>query len=349
MNPSERPFRVAVIGCGAQGSNHLAAYRTLPDVAIAAVCDLDPGRLEAASREVPSARAFPDYRDLLAAVPVDLVSVCTMPVSHREVVTAALTAGTHVLCEKPMALDATEAEAMVAAARASRRVLTLGYNMRWMGSAQFARRYVAEGRLGRPQYARVYALANDIPWWGMHYVRAVSGGGALASTAVHVLDLLLWVIGHPDPLAVSATMLRRFPERRGDTSPTAEARTAYDVEDLVSAHIRLAGGLAVTLEAAWAYDAPRSHYSFDLTGGRARLQFDPLMVIHEADGRPVDQTPVGVAETDWPASVRREIGDVVGSLRSGRPPLVTAEQALALQHLTDALYRSAAEGREVRL
>jgi predicted dehydrogenase len=346
---SQRRLRVAVIGCGVQGRVHLEAYRRRDEVEIAALCDLDPARLEATGRDFGVGPRFTDFRELLGAVPVDLVSVATMPSTHLAVASAALEAGAHVLCEKPMALNAREGERMLATARRCGRMLTVGFNMRWMGSARFARAHVAEGRLGRPQYARVWALANDIPWWGKHYVRALSGGGVLASTAVHVLDLTLWVMGQPAPVAVSASMLRRFPGRRGATAPDPEAAASYDVEDLICGHVRLEGGAALTLEAAWAYDALRSHYGFELTGSLGRLLFDPLSVVTERDGAPVDATPAGVEDTDWPSSVRREIDDVLEAVRSGGAPLVTGEQALVVQRLTDALYESATTGREVRL
>ncbi len=349
MSEASDRLRVAVVGCGVQGRIHLANYRRRPDVALVACCDLDDQRLEAACRDFGVACGFASYRDLLGSVAVDLVSVVTMPVTHREIVVASLEAGAHVLCEKPFALNAAEAEAMLAAARANRRTLAVGYNMRWMGSAQFARRVVAEGGLGPLQYAHAYTLANDVPWWGKHYVKAISGGGVLASTAVHVLDLILWVMGSPEPLAASATMLRRFPESRGTTAPSPEARAAYDVEDLVSAHVRLAGGRALTLEAAWCYDILQPRYGFELIGGRGLLQFDPLALIVERDGAPADVTPLGVADTDWGASVAREIDDVVDAVRHGRVPLVAAEQALTVQRLSDALYESAAAGREIQL
>jgi len=346
---SEHRLRVGVVGCGVQGRVHLEAYRQRRDVEIAACCDLDPARLEASGRDFGAAGLFADFGEMLNQVPLDLVSVATMPSTHLAVATAALEAGAHVLCEKPFAMNAEEAERMLATAGQCQRTLAVGFNMRFMGSAQRARAYVAEGRLGTPQYARVWALANDIPWWGKHYVRALSGGGVLASTAVHVLDLTLWVMGHPKVVAVSASTLRRFPERRGTTAPSAEAAASYDVEDLLSGHLRLAGGAALTLEAAWAYDALRSHYGFELTGSLGRLQFDPLALVSERDGGPVDATPPGDGETDWPSSMRREIDDVVDAVRHGRTPLVTGEQALAVQRLTDALYESARTEREVRL
>jgi len=341
---------VAVIGCGVQGRVHLTAYRALDEVEVVAVCDLDRARLETAQREFAVPHGFTDYRDLLASAPVDLVSICAMPVTHREMTVAALEAGAHVLCEKPMAMNAAEAEEMVATARRRGRWLSVGYNLRFSDAAQFARRFVDEGRLGTPQYARVYALANDIPWWGKHYHRAISGGGVLASTAVHVLDLTLWILGTPRPVTATATMLTRFPERRGSTAPSPEAAALYDVEDFVSGHIRLANGVALTLEAAWAYDSPlQTDYGFDLTGSRARLRLDPLLVVEERDGAPVEVTPAEIPPSDWPLSVKRELADVVAAVREGRPPLVTGEQALVVQQLTDALYESARLGREVQL
>lgn len=111
-------------------------------------------------------------------------------------------------------------------------------------------------------------------------MRAVSGGGVLASTAVHVLDLLLWVIEYPDPLAVSATMLRRFPERRGNTAPTPEARAAYDVEDLVAAHIRCLAEPA--LGVASERGSPR-----DVAGTPALTLVAATCILEAATGLPV--------------------------------------------------------------
>lgn len=349
MVRNKNGLRVAVIGCGVQGRIHLNAYRKLPYVDIVACCDVDTTRLETAGRDFGVTRRFTSYHDLLNDEPVDLVSVCTMPVTHQMIATACLDAGANVLCEKPMAMNVSEGEAMVAAAQRNKKILTVGLNMRWMGSAQFAQRWVAEGRLGVPQYAHVYALANDIPWWGRHYEKDVSGGGVLASTAVHVLDLLLWVIGYPQALTVSASMRRRFPSRRGSTAPTPAARDAYDVEDLLCAHLRFADNIALTLEAAWAYDAFKSRYGFELVGSQGLLQYDPLTVVTEQNGAPVDVTPPGIADTDWANSVQRQLSDVVNALRTNHSPLVRVEQALAVQRITDALYASAAAGHEVQL
>ncbi|CAN0465829.1 unnamed protein product, partial [Phaeothamnion confervicola] len=144
-------LRVAVIGCGAQGRNHLNAYAALPGIEIAAICDLDETRRNATGERygVPASGRFADYRDLLARTPaLDAVSICTMPVSHREMTVAALDAGAHVICEKPTALDLEEAQAMQAAALRNGRLLTVGFNMRFLPAAQYLKRYVEDGGIG---------------------------------------------------------------------------------------------------------------------------------------------------------------------------------------------------------
>ena len=338
-------MRVAVIGCGRQGTFHLEAYQGIEDVEIAAVCDQDPVRAAVAGERF-DAVTYSRYVELLEAGPFDLVSVVTMPVTHREIVVSALEAGAHVLCEKPMAMNLGEAHEMAEAARRSGKTLTLGYNMRHMGSSRFLRQLVEGGELGRPLYTRTWCLDNAVPAWGKHHVRALAGGGVFMADAGHVLDLALWTAGYPAPTTVSASSTRVFPRKRASAVPVEEA-AAYDVEDLASAHIRFADGSWMTLEVAWGWDAPEPSYSFEMIGERAGIRHDPLRVVREVGDEPVDVTPAGVADTDWDASVRHEIEAVVRSLVDGTAPIVRLEEALTVQAIVDACYRSAETGRQV--
>jgi predicted dehydrogenase len=341
--------RVGVIGCGVQGRVHLEQYRQIDGVEIAAVCDLDPERAAAAARDYGAARRATDYRDLLAAGGLDLVSVCTMPDTHRAIATLALQAGAHVVCEKPMALNAAEAAQMVEVAAAARRLLTVGLNMRYMAAAGWLHRYVAEGGIGALTHVHVWTLDPDIPWWGKHYVKALAGGGVVASTAVHLLDLALYVAGYPAPAAVSATTARLFPGKRGLTAPSAAARAAYDVEDQAAALVRFAGGASLTLHAAWCHDRVEGARGFEMVGTAGAVAW-PLRVVAERAGQPVDLTPPAVPETSWPDSVRWQLADVVRRIQAGEEVgLVTPRQALTLQRLIDGIYESAAQGREVAL
>ena len=354
-----KPLRVALIGCGTQGQNHLVAFRTLPDIEIVAVCDLDETRLNAVADQFGVANRYRRYEELIAGGHYDLVSICTMPVSHREMVVAALEAGAHVLCEKPMAMSADEGAAMVETARRVGRVLTFGFNMRFMPNAQLLKRFVERGRLGTLHYLRAWTFATDIPWWGKHYIKRISGGGVLASTAVHTLDLALWVAGNPRPLSATATMGRTFPRKRGQTAPCPEAAADYDVEDVFGGHLRFVDGSWMTLEGAWSWDRPAYSYSFELAGEAATVEFAPVRVTAERDGEPVNlpleelgpgadpDTRTGME--GWQESIEAEIADVVDALRTGRQPLVRAEEALVVQAIVDALYQSAELGREVAI
>jgi predicted dehydrogenase len=340
--------RVGVIGCGVQGRVHLDGYRALEDVEIAAVCDLDPARAQAAARDYEAARWTTDYTELLAGETPEVISICTMPDTHCAIARAALQAGAHVVCEKPMALNATEAAAMVEMATAARRLLTVGLNMRYMAAAGWLHRYVAEGGVGALTHIHAWAFDTGVPWWGKHYARALSGGGIVASTAVHILDLALYVAGYPEPVAVSATTARLFPGKRGGTAPSAAARAAYDVEDQVAALVRFADGASLTLHAAWCHDRPEGGTGFEMIGTAGAVSW-PLRVVAERDGRPVDLPLPDVPATAWADSVRLELADVIRRARAGEEGLVTPHQALTLQRLIDGIYASAAQGREVRL
>jgi predicted dehydrogenase len=345
-------LRVAVIGCGFQGRVHLEAFRQLPEIEVIAICDLDSTRRESLASEFGVANTYADYRELLDRHhAVDIVTVCTMPDTHLSVTLAAFDAGAHVLCEKPLALDLDQGCEMLQAARAADRVLGVGFNMRFSDNALALRKLVDRGCLGAPLYARAWGRASEPPWWGRHYERPISGGGALAATAVHLVDLALWMADFPKPITASATAKTVFPAKRGHTAPGPGAAASYTVEDLVSAHVRFQGGFAMTVEGAWVWDRPGWNYSFELQGESGLIEFDPLRATLDRDGGLVDATPEAARPIDWaldfPISVGRGLADFVAAITDGRSPVVRPEQALVVQAITDAIYLSAEKGIEV--
>lgn len=344
---SARPLRVGVVGCGMQGQAHLSELAAIEGVELAAIVDLDAERLaEVGERFGVEHRRGDAAR--LHELGLDLVSICTMPDTHRDLAVAALEHGAHVLCEKPLARSASEGAEMVRAAERAGRLLMIGFNMRYMGATSAVRRFMAEGLLGELVCARGFMLADDVPWWGRHYVRAISGGGALNSSAVHMLDLLTWLAGNPLPLTATASMATVFPRKRAHGAP-AGAGEAFDVEDVLFGHVRFAGGFWLTLEAAWTYDRPGWNYSFDALGTRGQAHLQPLELYTERDGAAVRVLEDATEEPDFTGALRDELADVVQAARTGRAPerLATGRQALTVQAVADALYRSAREGREV--
>src|SRR6476646_8149752 len=131
-------IRAAVIGCGVQGSLHLAALERQPGVVVEAICDLDRGSLGDARDRFGIANAFTSYDELLDRVRPELVCICTMPNKHRPVALRPMAVGAHVLCEKPFAMNLDEAREIAAAAERDERLLTVGFNMRFMAAAEHA-------------------------------------------------------------------------------------------------------------------------------------------------------------------------------------------------------------------
>ena len=349
-------LRVGVIGCGKMGQSHFGAYSRMPDlVEVAALCDVRDEALAAASARWPGARTARDYREMLEPGDLDLVSVVTMPQTHCEIAVAALEAGAHVLCEKPFAMHLAEAERMLVTAERCGRLIQVGTNMRHTIEAGILKELVESGALGKPTYIRAWNYSPGVPWWGAHHIKQVSSGGALASTAIHIADVALWVAGSPDLVSVSGSTHRIFPKKRAETAPSAEARDSYDVEDIAAAHIRLADGGTLILEGIWVHDRIERDYSysFEMICERGTICFNPLSVLMDEAGKVVDRTPTGYAEPaerhSWGGSVLREISRFVAAIREGTGPSQSPREIRNLQLIQDSVYESARTGREVRL
>lgn len=369
MTALERPIRVGVVGCGAQGRVHLRALRAFAPghATVAGLCDLDAERLEQAGADWPEARRTRDVAGLLAHGDLDLALLCTMPNTHARIAVAALQAGAHILVEKPFAMNATEAETIVDAGELVDRGIHLGTNMRYMPHAQYLRHAFASGRIGQALQCRVFGGHRDPPWWGPHYNRATSSGGVLASTLVHPLDMALYVCGYPRPVTVSVSARRVFPAKRGPLA-RPEVRQRYDVEDLVAGHIRFANGLALQLDGNWCDDTG-GRCGFELIGSRGTLRSSPFEVLVEGDdGTVTRETPalegtafaqrrIPVAPDEesepvdgWQRSVTEQDADLVLHLARGqRWSMWDRRQLLVLQRLLDACYESARRGREVEV
>ena len=350
-------LRVAVIGCGFQGRLHVECFSRMADVEVVAIADTDPGRLNEVGDAFDVPGRYSDYRDLLAGAPYDLVTVCTMPVFHAEMTIAAFASGANVLCEKPLALNAREGAAMVGAAERAGKMLAIGYNMRFTPNARTISNFIDSGKFGRPVYTRAWAKASQVPWWGEHYRKEISGGGALAATAVHFLDLALHFAGFPEPVTASASSARLFPIKRGGTAPNPRAASLFTAEDIISAHVRFANGFWLNLEGSWIDNRPSVEgvaswdYSLDAIGEGGQVVFDPLTIRTETEkGEIVDVLPADAkSDVAFPPSVAALLADVVGAIRENRAPLVTGAQALITQRIVDAIYESAALGREVEV
>jgi predicted dehydrogenase len=241
-------LRAGVVGLG-HGRKHIEGWRQHPDVDVVAIADPDSARLEAVGNQFGVSARYASAEAMLTAIGLDVVSICTPNNFHKELTLAALEAGCHVLCEKPMAMNADEGRAMFNAAKRAGRRLMIDVSYRFSAASRGLKAQVESGMFGEFYFGRtVWHRRRGIPGFGGWFgERASSGGGPLIDLGVHRLDLALWLMGHPRPTWVLGsthdTIARGLAARSG---------TTFDGEDLASALIRFDNGATLILEASWA-------------------------------------------------------------------------------------------------
>lgn len=349
--------RVGVIGLGI-GRHHVHGYATCEQAELIAVCDLDPSRIKRLTQDVERRwgtrvevpHTFKDYHEMLALGELDAVSVALPNWLHAPVTLDALRAGKHVLVEKPMALNAQEAQQMKEAAEEAGLKLMVQFNYRFTPPAQVMKRYVENGETGEIYFARTGWHRNrGIPKFGSWFgQRAKAGGGPLIDLGVHRLDLALWLMGHPKPVSVCGATYDHIGSRLA-----AEQRKDFDVEDLAVAFIRLENGATIILEVSWASNSERREDMFTaLYGTKGGMihrnigdsyQFEARFFREEYGGL-VEVTPRILPqnlETPWQHFVRCILED--------REPMASAQHGVQMMKVLDAIYHSAETGHEVLL
>jgi predicted dehydrogenase len=334
-------LRIGVIGLG-MGRHHVGGFLASRDVEAVYLCDALPERRkEIREKHALTTPEYADYREMIADKRIDAVSICLPNHLHAPAAIAAFQAGKHVLCEKPLATNLADARRMVEAGRKARRVFMVHFNQRFSPEAQFLKRVIDEGQLGDIYVARCGWIRRwGIPGREWFNRKAQSGGGALIDIGVHVLDLALWFMGHPEPLSVSGNTYTHF-------GPSVDP--GFDVDDHAVGFIRFRNGATLSLEASWAGHVEGEAIFFDLRGtrGGARRQGSyqgDYRIFQTVGGTFVDITPRQALD---PVPSPQQA--FAATILHGKPNLAPGEQGLATQRILDGIYRSAASGREVRL
>lgn len=344
-----KKLRVGIIGLGI-GKQHIQGYRSHPGAEVAAVADLNPERLQAVADEYKIARRYLSFQEMLAKENLDVVSVATPNKFHKPLTIAALRAGCHVLCEKPMAMSAAEGREMISAARKAKRRLMINFSTRFSEQSWALKKQVETGILGEIYFARsVWHRRRGMPgfggWFGQ---KALSGGGPLIDLGVHRLDLALWLMGFPEPAWVMGSAYDKI------AAPLArKAGKKFDVEDLAAGFIKFKNGASLEIEASWAANvAEREHMETRLYGTKGGLvqrnlnegyTFEAELFTEQA-GCHLDMKihpPVPAA--------RRGMNHFVESILTNKPHPAPAEEGLVVMELLDAIYLSAKKNAPVRI
>jgi predicted dehydrogenase len=258
----------------------------------------------------------------------DAVLVCTPNYLHAPLTIQALEAGTHVFCEKPIAINLPDAEAMKQAANRAGKVLYIGFNHRFVGKFSLTKELLERGEFGRVLAARVAAGHNGqtrLPQWFRE--RSKSGGGTLLDNGVHMIDMLRW-LGHG--ITQVSAQSHPIPPQYGD------------VEDNAIALFRLGDGGIASLLCSWTWP-PRYQFQFHLIceGGAIDLTGDNVVVLRTGEEEP---ETLDTPDTEiWGAQMRR----FLAAVRGEEPPFASADDGIAaLEVILDA-YESSATGRTI--
>ncbi|MCR2793376.1 Gfo/Idh/MocA family oxidoreductase [Microbacterium sp. zg.Y625] len=385
MVGADRPLRVALIGTGFMGRMHAHAWRTAhrffdlpvtPELTL--LVGRDPERTAAAADTFGFAESTGDWRQAIERDDIDVVDICTPGDTHAEIALAALAAGKHVLCEKPLANDVAEADLMVAAAEragAEGVVSMCGFSYRRTPALALARRLIEDGRIGQVRHVRAQYLQDwlsdpDAPFtWRLDKDRA--GSGTLGDIGAHSIDTAQWLTG--DAIVGVSAMMRTFVETRpvldqqvglGGRAQADAPRQAVTVDDAAAFTARFAGGAMGVFEATRLATGHRNSNRIEINGDRGSIAFD-FRAMNELDFYDASD-PVGeqgfrriqanepehpYADAWWPAGhglgyehlFTHQIVDLVRAIAGGPPVSPSFADAARVQRVLAAVERSAAQ------
>ncbi|MDX2193153.1 MAG: Gfo/Idh/MocA family oxidoreductase [Gemmatimonadales bacterium] len=332
-------MRVGIVGGGAVTQvAHLPALRKLKGVEVVAVCDADLPKAQALAARFGIRDAYDDIEDLLEHAPVDAVAVCTPNHLHEAHAIAALTAGKHVLVEKPVALTVAGVQRVFKVAEKKGRSCLVGMSHRYRPDAQLIRGFVQSGELGRLESLQgswhVFRPNRGALGWRQR--RDLAGGGAMLDLGLTILDLGLWLAGFPAPRRVSAAFDRPARERA--------------VENAGSAFVVCDDGPSLFVDVTWHHMGEGERFGVGVRGSAGAASLNPLSVWKELHGAPVDVSPHSAQgrESAFAASFRAQWAHFLACARGEASAPDPAEQVM-LHRVMEAIYRSADDGRDVTL
>ncbi|MDR2313850.1 MAG: Gfo/Idh/MocA family oxidoreductase [Spirochaetaceae bacterium] len=358
-------IKVGIVGAGGMASYHYDGF-TKAGARVAAMADMDTRRAEAFARVRPVERICTDLTGMLKALPdLDAVSVVTPNKFHKPLVLEALEAGKHVFCEKPPALNAGEMEQMLRASKKANRTLMFDFNNRARPESVAMMRYIREGVVGKINSAQAsWVRRAGIPGFGGWFTtRALSGGGPVIDLP-HMLDLALYFMDYPQPAWCLGGAFYDFMDNRAFKGPWGipDSDTGItDVESSCHAMVTFTTGQTLMVRCSWAEFVERETVSVSFQGTKAGGKVERLFGIDGVDGTSIDSCRLFTEE--YGVQVNRDIStekdetmgrigqaaNFIETLNGAAAALNTAEEALILMKIVDAMYESAASGGPVRI
>jgi len=346
-----KKLKVGLIGLGGIANLHAGGWAASEHAELVAGCDVNPDVFERWETEHGVKKLTTDYQELINDPELDIIDVCSPNSYHATQTIAALDAGKHVLCEKPLAPTVAEIKDMIAARDRSGKLLMTGHHFRFSGTARALKAEIDAGALGDIYHARAWWLRRSgAPIRPTFIYKEQAFAGVGIDLGVHVIDLVLWMMGNPQPVGVSGVARTEIALQEGAFSKWGgDIPKGFDVDEFSSAFVRFENGASLIIEVSWLL-----HHGTDdddvqtwLYGTQAGAHW-PKCEIYETNNvlkQHYDRTLKITDEKLRPH--HQEIVDFAQAIVDRTPSPLPPEQSLQVGQILEALYESQETGREV--
>jgi predicted dehydrogenase len=332
--------KIAIVGVG--GISQVARIPYLKkreDVELVALCDIDGAKASAIANKFKIPNYYYDVQNLIRTEKVDGILVCTPNNLHYPIALASLNSKIPTMVEKPLALNAKQAEKLVAAAKNNNTLLMVGMNNRFREDAVILKDFMSKDELGQPYYIKTGWLKrwNKNLQQGWFTDKKIAGGGVIMDLGIQLIDLSLWLLGLPEIKNVRAYNYNTF--------------TKSDTEDSALIVIETVTNVVVTIEVSWRMHQEQDMIYTNVFGREGGAFLNPLRLNKELHGNLVNVTPTqqGSGAELFKRGFENELNNFIECLQGRAKPVTPGEDGLYIMKIIDAIYESASTGQQVSL
>lgn len=329
--------QVGVVGVGWVAQViHLPILVKLPDVEVVAICDVDKPKARFVAEKFGVRRYYNDLDEMLLAEELSIIDVCTSTDAHKDVAIRGLRAKKAVFVEKPLARTFAEAKEINDVAKKEKSLLMVGMNNRFRPDAMIMKSFIEGGVLGKVFYVKAGWLKKESSQSQWLKQKEKAGGGVLLDLGIVMVDLAMWMLGYPVGMRISAMNFNN---------------TTKNVEDSSTVFMIVKNGSVLTVDVSWTLHVDHETFYFNLYGTRGSATLSPLRVNKELHGNLVNVAPAKMESPQvlFRKSYENELKHFIGAAKGLHPVVSTGDEAVQRMRIIDAIYKSAARGKEIAL
>ena len=328
--------KIGIIGLGGVAQlGHLPNLLKINNAVVTAVAEINKNRLNTIADKFSIKQRYTDYREMLANADCEAVIVATPTSTHKEVAIDCIKANKHVLVEKPLARSYEEAKQILDSAKKSKQKLMVGMNLRFRPDAMILRSLVSSGEIGEPFYVKCGWIRRQSSTQKWFTQKTESGGGVIIDLGILLLDLSLWLLDYP---AVHSVSTKNF------------SHNTKNVEDTSISFIKFKNSTIVSMETSWSLVLDKDDFYVNVYGTKGYATLNPFRIFKKVEDQTMDLTP---SQPESPLillkkSYMNELKTFIGSVRGLNPLFSSGNEALSRMKIIDAMYKSAAQNKEMK-